>query len=253
MSHAFPLAGLNIAVTRSRAQAAPLAQAIGQAGGKALLFPLIEIESNITSQPLRALVAHLHEFDLAIFISPNAVRYGMEAIRAAGALPATLKLACVGQGSAKVLRELGAQNVIAPQHGADSEALLALSELQQVAGWRVAIFRGDNGRELLADALTARGAKVEYAACYQRVKAPLDVVALLAAAPDVLTVTSSEALTHLWELSDVAARKRLAALPLFVPHERIAQVARTLGFTRATVTESGDDGMVSALIASLKQ
>lgn len=247
------LAGLNIVVTRPRAQAVPLAHAIEQAGGKALLFPLLEIEPATTSRALRELVAHLDEFDLAIFISPNAVRYGMQAIRAAGALPAKLKLACVGQGSAKVLRELGVQDVIAPQHGADSEALLALPMLQKVAGWRVVIFRGDNGRELLADALTARGAKVEYAACYQRVKAPLDVAALLTAEPDALTVTSSEALTHMWEQGDAAARKRLAALPLFVPHERIAQAARTMGFDKVMVTQSGEDGMVAALIASLKQ
>lgn len=248
-----PLSGLSIIVTRPRAQATQLAHAIEQAGGKALLFPLLDIEPAVTSQSLRDIIARLHEFDLAIFISPNAVRYGMEAIRAAGELPLKLKLACVGQGSAKALRDLGVPHVIAPQHGADSEALLALPELQQVAGWRVAIFRGDGGRELLAEALTARGAKVEYAACYQRVKAQLDIAALLAAAPHALTVTSSEALVHLWELGDAAARNRLAALPLFMPHERIAQVARAMGFDKVTVTESGDDGMVAALIASLKQ
>lgn len=248
-----PLAGLNIVVTRPRDQATALAQHIEQLGGHAILFPLLEISPVADPQPLRTLVARLQEFQLAIFISPNAVRYGMEAIRAAGELPPKLKLACVGQGSAKVLRELGVQHVIAPQNGADSEALLVLPELQQVAGWRVAIFRGDSGRELLADALTARGAKVEYAACYQRVKASLDMAALLAAEPHALTVTSSEALTHLWGVSDAAAHKRLATLPLFVPHERIAQAARAMGFARVAVTESGDDGMMAALIASLKQ
>lgn len=247
------LAGLNIVVTRPRAQATPLARAIEQAGGKALLFPLLEIESGAASQPLRELVSRLPQFDLAIFISPNAVRYGMQAIRAAGPLPATLKLACVGQGSANALRELGVQQVVAPQQGADSEALLALPELQQVAGWHVAIFRGDGGRELLADVLTARGAKVEYAACYQRVKAELDVAALLAAAPHALTVTSSEALMHLWERSDMQARDSLSELPLFVSHERIARLARTLGFDKVGVTQSGDGGMVAALIAWAQQ
>ncbi len=253
MTSTLPLAGLNIVVTRPRAQATQLAHAIEQAGGKALLFPLLEIEPATSSPSLRELIARLHEFDLAIFISPNAVRYGMQAIRATGELPPKLKFACVGQGSAKVLRELGVQNVIAPQQGADSEALLALSELQQVAGWHVAIFRGDNGRELLADALTARGAKVEYAACYRRVKVELDVPALLATAPHIFTVTSSEALAHLWNSCDTVARKQLTVLPLLVSHERIAQAARTLGFNKVVVTESGDDGMVATLVALLKK
>src|SRR5574340_1209124 len=102
-----PLAGLRIAVTRPRDQAAPLARRIEQAGGIPLLFPLLDIESAADQAALREQVSRLAQFDLAIFISPNAVQYGMAAIRAAGELPKNLKIATVGQGSAKALRELG--------------------------------------------------------------------------------------------------------------------------------------------------
>ncbi len=67
-------------VTRPREQAAQLAHRIEQAGGKVVLFPLLEISPAADPQALRALVARLHEFNLAIFISPNAVRYGMKAV-----------------------------------------------------------------------------------------------------------------------------------------------------------------------------
>jgi len=244
-----PLAGLNIVVTRPREQAAQMVQRIEQAGGKAILFPLLEISPAADPQPLRALVSRLHEFNLAIFISPNAVRYGMEAIRAAGSLPAKLKIATVGQGSAKALRDLGVQEIIAPQDRFDSEALLALPELQQVAGWRVAIFRGDGGRELLGDTLKARGATVEYVACYRRARPQQDAGALLAAEPHAITVTSSEALGYLWEMLDESSRARFAAVPLFVPHARIAEAAQRLGWREVVRTAGGDDGLLSSLIA----
>ncbi len=245
----FPLAGLKIAVTRPREQAVQLARRIEQAGGIPLLFPLLDIEAAQDSQTLREQISRLTQFDLAIFISPNAVQYGMAAIRAAGELPKNLKIATVGQGSAKALRGLGIANVIAPTERFDSEGLLALPELQNVAGWRVLIFRGDGGRELLGDTLRARGATVEYAACYRRSKPQQDIAALLDEAPDAITVTSSEALEHLWQMLGDARRDSVCGLPLFVPHERIAGLAQRQGWQQVRLTEAGDDGLLLALMA----
>lgn len=244
-----PLAGLKIAITRPRDQAVPLARRIEQSGGIPLLFPLLDIAPAQDQQALHKRISRLAQFDLAIFISPNAVHYGMAAIRATGELPQNLKIATVGQGSAKALREMGISEVIAPTERFDSEGLLALPELQDVAGWRVLILRGDGGRELLGDTLKARGATVEYAACYRRSKPQQDIAALLDAAPDALTVTSSEALEHLWQMLDDAQRDRACGLPLFVPHPRIAELAQRQGWRRVLPTGAGDDGLLSALIA----
>ncbi|MDO8414217.1 MAG: uroporphyrinogen-III synthase [Gallionellaceae bacterium] len=244
-----PLAGLNIVVTRPREQAAQLAQRISQAGGQAILFPLLEISPVVDVRALHEMVARLHQFQLAIFISPNAVSYGMSAIVATSALPPNLKIATVGQGSAKLLREYGVQNVIAPQDKFDSEALLALPQLQQVAGWRVVIFRGDGGRELLGDTLKARGALVEYVACYQRAKPQQDANMLLAAHPHAITITSSEALRYLWDMLDESGKQQVVTIPLFAPHERIATAAHKLGWREVVTTQGGDDGLMSGLLA----
>ena len=241
-----PLTGLKIVVTRPRDQAVQLAQRIEQAGGIPLLFPLLDIEAVQDTRTLHQQIARLAQFNLAIFISPNAVQYGMAAIRATGAVPGELKIATVGQGSAKALRDMGIAHVIAPGERFDSEGLLALPELQNIAGWRVMIFRGDGGRELLGDTLKARGATVEYACCYQRGKPQLDAGALLANAPDAITVTSSEALAHLWQMLDGHADE-LRDTPLFVPHARIAGLARQQGWQQVRLTEAGDDGLLSAL------
>ncbi len=243
------LAGLKIVVTRPREQSADLVQRIEQLGGKALLFPLLEIRPTHDDQALTEQISRLQQADLAIFISPNAVRYGLAAIRASGELPASLKIATVGPGSAKALREFGIDHVIVPAGRSDSEALLALPELQNVAGTNVMIFRGDGGRELLGDTLKARGAKVEYVTCYLRSKSDLDVAALRTAAPDAITVTSSEALSHLREMFEDAQCEDLRAIPLFLPHERIAEAARQQGWQHVVSTDSGDDGLMSGLIA----
>ncbi|GAB4118465.1 MAG: uroporphyrinogen-III synthase [Sideroxydans sp.] len=240
-----PLAGLRIVVTRPQQQAAGLAQRITALGGIPLLFPLLEIGPAPDPSALHDFAQQAGRYQLLIFISPNAVQYGMQALQR---LPAEVKVAAVGQGSARALRALGVAHVMAPEGRADSEALLALPELQKVSGWRIAILRGDGGRELLGDTLAARGAAVEYITCYRRRKAALDIGALRAARPDAITLTSSEALAHLdAALADAGAFRE--KIPLFVPHPRIAAAARALGWKTVLPTASGDDGLCAGLVA----
>ena len=234
-----PLAGLRILVTRPRDQALQLAEAIEREGGIPVLFPLLEISQVADGSALREQVMRLAAYDLAIFISPNAVAFGMKAIREAGALPA--RIAAVGMGSANALRELGVTDVIVPELRFDSEGLLACEQLQNVNGWRVMIFRGDGGRELLGDTLRSRGALVEYATCYLRSKPHLDADRLPEA--DVVTVTSSEALTHLHDV----AQQRMFSAPLFVPHPRIAALAKTQGWRDIHIGSAGDEGLLTSL------
>lgn len=242
-----PLAGLNIVVTRPRDQAVQLAQRIREAGGSTFLFPLLDISAVQDARVLNEQISRLYQFDLAIFISPNAAQYGIGAIRAAESIPPNLKIATVGQGSAKALRAMGVTDVIAPGERFDSEGLLALPELQHIAGWQVMIFRGDGGRELLGDTLRERGATVEYAACYQRSKPQQDAGVLLEAAPDAISVTSSEALGYLWQMLDQPAQSALRNTPLFVPHPRIAELAGQQGWLQVRLCGSGDDGLLAAL------
>ena len=64
---------------------------------------------------------------------------------------------------------------------------------------------------------------------------------------NAVTVTSSEGLRNLWEMVGDSGRTWLENTPLFVSHERIAGVARELGFNRVIVTAAGDDGLVAGL------
>ena len=248
MTKALPLAGLRIAVTRPREQSVKLSQGIETLGGICIQFPLLEITPLVDKQALYDVAARLHEFHLAIFISPNAVRYGMEAIKDKGRIPATLQVATVGKSSAKALHECGVAKVISPHHRFDSEALLALPELQNVSHKKVVIFRGDPGRELLGDTLKLRGATVEYVTCYHRQNPHHDIADLLAALPDVLSVSSSEALSNLHEMMNQENREIIYSIPIFTTHDRIAAAARTLGWQNILVAAGGDESLLSELV-----
>lgn len=245
-----PLAGRTVLVTRPASQAAALAQAIRAAGGTAFEFPALEIEA-VQLDELSAPLARLAEADIAIFISPNAARFGMDAIRMGGTLPAAIGVFAVGPGTARALHAQGVGGVITPD-GHDSEALLALPQLQEVAGKRVVIVRGAGGRALLAATLRARGARVEYLECYRRLRPQADATPLLArwqaGGIDAVTVASAETLHNLAALLGEAGRPLLAATPLFAPHEKIAEAARRFGIAHAIATPGGDDGLVDGLV-----
>lgn len=234
------LAGRRILVTRPSHQAGALVQAIAAAGGVPLLHPLLHISPAANPARLSAQLAQLPAFQWLIFVSANAVEFGLAALRQAGQ-SVRQRVVAVGAGTARALAAHGVTNVLQPAERFDSEGVLALPELQAVAGQHVLIFRGNGGRELLGDTLTERGATVAYAECYQRsLPARLEVNW---AAVDAVTVTSSEALQHLDSLVPATVR----ALPLFVPHARIATLAQQRGWQQVFPTASGDAGLLVAL------
>ena len=245
------LAGRRIVVTRPAQQTEPLAALIRAAGGEPIVFPVLEILDAEDLRPLNAVIDRLDDFDLAIFISPNAVNKAMNLIGTRRALPARLKVAAIGRGSVKALGQFGVTEVIAPRGRFDSEALLGLPELAAVHGKNVVIFRGEGGRELLGDTLIARGARLEYAECYRRGKPGADTARLMRAWArnelDAIVVTSSEGLRNLFDMVGRPGQVWLKKTPIVVPHPRIAETARALGLPLVVETESGDEGLVAGL------
>lgn len=248
-----PLKGVGVVVTRPAHQAGHLAELIERAGGRAILFPTLEIFDAQDMNPMSGVIDQLEQFDLAIFISPNAVNKAMNPIRAKRNWPQGLRCAAVGKGSAKALERFGCEDVLVPQGRFDGEALLALPELQDVAGKRVVIFRGEGGRELLGEELIRRGADLTMVECYRRGK-PVggDVGQLLKqwvrGEIDAITATSGESMRNLFDLVGESGRQWLKKTPVFVFHENIAEVARELGVEQVYVTPAGDEGLLGGLI-----
>ena len=248
---AAPLAGRGIVVTRPVQQAGTLAARIQAAGGNPILFPVLEIVDTADLRPLINVIKRLDEYQLAVFISPNAVVRAMKQVAACRSWPASLRVAAIGKGSVRELERFGINGVVAPDRQFDSEHLLELPELLSVAGQRVVIFRGDGGRELLGDTLMARGARVDYVECYRRARPQVDVTPLLEAwdgnTLHAITMTSSEGMRNFYEMVGEPGRAQLCGTPVFAPHPRIAAVARELGCRRVIDTAPGDDGLMEAL------
>ena len=229
---------------------------IRQAGGEPLEVPALEIRDLAELAPFHAAIERLDSFDTAIFVSRNAVRKAfalMDGRRGVRPWPAQVRVATVGNGSREELETRGISGVIAPDDGSDSEALLALPDFANVAGKRIVIFRGEGGRTVLGDTLTARGALVEHAACYRRAR-PAGSGALLDAAlnagkVDAVTVSSGEGLANLLAMLGGEALRRLAGVALFVSHPRVASEAAGHGLERVIVAGPGDAKTAAALVA----
>lgn len=251
-----PLDGRSIVVTRPERQAGALAALIEAAGGRPLRYPAIAIQP-LGGAALDSIVDGLDTFDVAIFISRNAVALGLARVRARRTWPAGLAVAGVGAGTRRALESEGMTDVIAPSGPADSEALLDQPQLKAVAGRRIVIFRGEGGRELIASTLRARNATVEYAECYRRTRPATDLRPLIGewsrGAVHAVTVSSGEGLANFAALLGKAGRSLLAATPLFVPHARVADDARLLGIGAVQVAGPADEEMLAALVAYFRR
>ena len=249
-----PLAGRRIVVTRPEEHASHLAGLLRAEGATVAILPTVDIVALAPGPALREVAATLEDYALAIFVSRTAVREGLgqcEALRAGRAWPSRLRWATVGQGTRRELEARGCVPVIAPEGAADSEALLALPALAEVRGWRIALFRGEGGRTLIADTLAARGALVTQVPCYRRAP-PADPEAFAAAwragPVDAVTISSGEGLANLLALLDRGALAR-AGLPFFLPHARVAAQARNAGLEPIVVAGTADAQVRDALVA----
>ena len=244
-----PLTGIGIAITRPIDQAKKLSALITDAGGTPILFPLIEIIPLIDYNQFEAVVQHITDYDWAIFISSNAVQNGMPRLIKHG-IPHTLKFAAIGPVTAKELQNFGVKEVLVPKDRFDSESLLTMPEMTNVAGKKILIVRGVGGRDVLAETLKTHGAQVTFAECYQRInpQTNCDLLAQLWTDKKLhgIVVTSSEAMRHLIDLAGDA--DWLKHVTLFVNHARIAELPSEIGLKVLVEDAPGDETMINILL-----
>jgi len=246
------LNGFGVLVTRPEHQADELATAIEDAGGEAIRFPVIDIEPHDSVDVNRRLET-LPAADIAIFISTNAVIYGLSYANGD-----QTRIAAIGPSTKSAIESAGRQVDIYPAQGFDSEHLLAESALQEVAGKNIRIIRGDSGRELLADTLRERGATVDYLPVYRRltrVYSPSLLTGLEHRWRDgqlnCVIAMSVDSLDKLLEILTPGCRELMAETPLVTPSARVLQRASDrIPEAKVTLAESPKtDDMVRALVA----
>lgn len=213
-----------ITITRPAHQAGKLIKRLEIDGANIIAFPLLEIIPPKYPALVQQQVDRLKDYDTAIFISPNAVERALLFLDKP--YLKSLKIAAVGKKTALSLQHHGLSVDYFPNKLFNSEALLALNEMQQVENKKIAIFRGEGGRHLLRDTLQQRGAQIEYINVYAR-QCPANDIGLLKQhylqhKLDIIVLTSGESLSHLLRLAEGA--RWLNQVPLLVGSERIKQL-----------------------------
>ena len=246
------LTGRGILVTRPVHQADRLCRLIEALGGRAVRFPVLEIRAPGDPAAVKDGLLRLPDYDLAIFVSANAVEFTLAAL---APWPPKLEIAAVGAATAAALRRHGLPVAYCPAQAFTSEALLALPRLQQLAGKQILILRGEGGREQLRETLRARGARVDYLEVYQRVQPATDPTPLLqqwrSGEVGAVLVTSNESLRKLVAMIGTLGLPLLRATPLIVASTRTLELARELGLdgTVRVAADATDAAMTDALYA----
>lgn len=155
-----PLDGVGVLVTRPQHQADELVTAIEAAGGRAYRFPVFDVVPRDPAEVEEA-AASTGPSDIVIFVSANAVRFGLAIIG-----HPQPRVAAIGPATAAALERAGVTVDIRPAAGFTSEHLLAEPALNEISGQAITIVRGERGRELLAETLRCRGADVRYLSVY---------------------------------------------------------------------------------------
>lgn len=245
------LAGKRVLVTRPAAQANGLIQAVESQGGIAIVCPAVAIEPLPETPSNKQKVIDFDQYDDVIVVSRNAAQMALAWLdQYWPQLPAHVQWLVVGEGTANCLRAAGIEPLV-PASGFNSEALLEFEELQQLDQKRFLIFKGEGGRELLAQQLTERGAKVDTLELYQRVTVSYSEAQLKKlfsdGAPDALVATSAGILTAMdSQLADVLPER--LELPLVVVSQRIAEIAAQLGYRHVLTSPSpADESIVETL------
>jgi len=243
-----------VMITRPAHQAGVLAQKVKAAGGETFLFPTLEIITPELSQQNKETIQRINQFDIIIFISPNAVKHGLKHIQTNTNLSENILLATIGQGSAKTLKtKLGKQPDIVPTENFNSEGLLATSAMQDVTDKHILIIRGNGGREHLKQTLQQRGASVEYLNVYKRIKPATSTIDLEQYLQNnqiaAIVITSAESLKNLLELTPKNITPQLLQVPLLLINQRLINIAKEAGFSQKlyVATEASDNAIIESL------
>lgn len=242
-------------ITRPEPEAKSLCALARGSGWHALAVPAIEIAPPADPKAAQAKLRHIRAVDAVIFISANAVDWAFRFEPEIGRSLERRAVFAVGKATAAELARRGLREVMAPASGSDSEALLdhpALSTAA-IAGRRVLIVRGCAGRELLARVLEDRGARVTYAEVYSR-RLPAATLQQLPGLwretpPDIIVVTSGEALNNLLAMTPATRHEQLLACQLVVFGRQLVERVRCGGFQRPPVAamSAGGQGILEAL------
>ncbi|MEX5413085.1 uroporphyrinogen-III synthase [Atlantibacter hermannii] len=237
---------MNILVTRPSPAGEELVSRLRAQGKVAWSLPLIEFSPGRELSALPDLLASLSPDDLLFALSQHAVSHAAATLRQHSLAWPQVQAFAIGRTTALALHTASGLTVNYPRDREISEVLLQLPELQNVAGKRAVLLRGNGGRELIGETLAKRGVSVTFCECYQRNDKYYDGTEEAhrwqQRGVDTLVVTSGEMLRRLFTLIPPWYQTHwLLRCRLIVVSERLATLARELGWLDITVADNADN------------
>ncbi|MBE0428789.1 MAG: uroporphyrinogen-III C-methyltransferase [Thermoleophilia bacterium] len=256
-----PLFGRRVVVTRSRAQASDLVEALAEAGAEPVEFPTIKVVPPADGYAqLDAAISRLRKsaetaYDWLVFTSVNGVEHFFSRLGRAGDVRDLkgLKLGAIGPATAAALKSRGLKLDFVPAEYR-AEAVVEGLLKQGVKNSRVLIPRAREAREVLPEKLAEAGAEVELATAYETVlddSGASDMKHMLSRGEiDIITFTSSSTVKNFAALLD---GDDFSAIPASVTVACIgpvtAETARELGIRVDMVARDYTiPGLVEALM-----
>lgn len=179
-------------------------------------------------------IFELGGYQAFIFVSSAAVRFATGLVPLLQNIEAP-EIYAVGPETSRALEKFGLTSVV--PSNADSEGLLELPGLNDVYGKRIAVVCGRGGRKKLHKKLDSRGAVVTRIEVYQRRQ---KLVELDMAGIDAVAISSGEGLLAYVN----AGKNQTRDIPILLPSERVAKLARSAGFTQCIVCNGASAGAV---------
>ncbi len=164
-----PLFGRAVIVTRAETQAEDLVARLNDAGADVIEAPAIRIDPPSSWDEVDAAIARLGRYRWVILTSVNAVAAFFDRVLARGADARALggvRVCAIGEKTAAAIRRYG----VVPDRVAEEstgEGLVAALADQDLAGAAILFPRAKVAREVIGEALIARGGKVDVVTVYQ--------------------------------------------------------------------------------------
>lgn len=258
------LAQLNILITRPQHSIADLRQCVVDRQCCAIELPCLAITPISADADnfglIKQYILDLDLFDIVICVSTNAARIAGELIdQYWPQLPLGLKWFAIGKASAQALAHYDISAQVC-EGLSESEVLLSHPDLQNISAKKVLILKGSAGRELLSSTLQSRSAIVCEAPLYNRaipVYTDQEISEKIHLSNLSATlITSGEALKNLTIIARGNSQQfsitTLLATDLIVPSQRVANIAKALGYQRIFVANAADNKTMLAKLLSVK-
>ena len=246
-----PLHGVTVAVTRPKARAGTLTDRLRQLGADVISYPCIETQTIWPNMPVVEALASLDQYHWLVLTSPAGVEVLAQLLDAAEMDMrnlAHMKIAVIGAGTAKKLKEHGLRADYVPAVYDSVHLAEGLIRLVQ-EGERVLMLRAEIGTpelpELLAQACVAFEDVPVYQTLYQNGRSEEMAELLAQGAVDVVTFTSASTVQGFVEsLPEGTDFTGFTALCIGPSTEKAAKAAgmRTLTAANATI-----DAMLTTL------